>query len=244
MGREGRLSSGLSLLSEATKAVQGGMASEVDALRSCLDAAVGGYAASRAPAVKYADPERSDRQLALESLRAVGLDTRPGVSSGEPRRPGGSPWRRATSRGVTGLAAWASAAREAGAEELSGATPQQAAASVGAALSTSSGKVARGGTHAEGAPRSGDVSTPMPELPRGELAKCADRPRELMSEFVSICRRVRAARSKVEQMRIVVVLPAPLGPINPQISPADTEKLTLSTALTLPKLREPILNPL
>ena len=35
----------------------------------------------------------------------------------------------------------------------------------------------------------------MPELARGELAKCADRPREmLMSEFVSICRRVRAAR--------------------------------------------------
>ncbi len=34
-------------------------------------------------------------------------------------------------------------------------------------------------------------------------------------------------------VRIVVVLPAPLGPRRPKISPSPTEKLTPSTALTL-----------
>ena len=41
--------------------------------------------------------------------------------------------------------------------------------------------------------------------------------------------------STVVSSRIVVVLPAPLGPSSPMISPWDAEKLTFSTALCTPK---------
>ena len=40
---------------------------------------------------------------------------------------------------------------------------------------------------------------------------------------------------KPASMRIVVDLPAPLGPRNPSTSPRATLKLTLSTAVKLPK---------
>ena len=36
---------------------------------------------------------------------------------------------------------------------------------------------------------------------------------------------------------MLVVLPAPLGPMNPKTWPRSTWKLTLSTALTLPNAR-------
>ena len=38
-------------------------------------------------------------------------------------------------------------------------------------------------------------------------------------------------------MRIVVVLPAPLGPMNPKMLPEPKEKLTWSAAVTGPKIR-------
>ena len=40
-------------------------------------------------------------------------------------------------------------------------------------------------------------------------------------------------RSRVDSMLSVVVLPAPLGPRNPRISPSFTLKLMPSTALTV-----------
>ena len=40
--------------------------------------------------------------------------------------------------------------------------------------------------------------------------------------------------SRVARIRIVVVLPAPLGPRNPKNSPAPTEKSMLSTATVPP----------
>lgn len=40
--------------------------------------------------------------------------------------------------------------------------------------------------------------------------------------------------SKVVRIIIVVLLPAPLGPKNPKISPSSTEKETSFTAITLP----------
>ena len=44
-----------------------------------------------------------------------------------------------------------------------------------------------------------------------------------------------SGRSSVAQIRMVVVLPAPLGPMKPQISPGCTAKETSSTAVNLPK---------
>src|ERR1043165_6408677 len=41
----------------------------------------------------------------------------------------------------------------------------------------------------------------------------------------------------VQRMRMVVVLPAPLGPSRPKISPARASKLTWSTAWTRPRRR-------
>jgi hypothetical protein len=43
---------------------------------------------------------------------------------------------------------------------------------------------------------------------------------------------------RVESIRKVVVLPAPFGPKNPNISPDCTDRLTPSTALTIPLLDE------
>src|SRR5512147_1819703 len=45
-------------------------------------------------------------------------------------------------------------------------------------------------------------------------------------------------RSRPLSMRMVVDLPAPLGPRKPKISPFCTAKLILSTALKVPKWRE------
>src|SRR3954451_8993545 len=44
-------------------------------------------------------------------------------------------------------------------------------------------------------------------------------------------------RSTVQRMRMVVVLPAPLGPSSPKISPGLASKLTPSTAWTRPRRR-------
>src|SRR5437879_143110 len=44
-------------------------------------------------------------------------------------------------------------------------------------------------------------------------------------------------RSTVHRMRMVVVLPAPLGPSRPKISPGRASKLTWSTAYTSPRRR-------
>src|SRR5271170_3970074 len=44
--------------------------------------------------------------------------------------------------------------------------------------------------------------------------------------------RPEVAGMKLERMRMVVLLPAPLGPRNPTISPLPTSKLMLLTAVT------------
>src|SRR5262245_44956376 len=44
-------------------------------------------------------------------------------------------------------------------------------------------------------------------------------------------------RSTVHRMRMVVVLPAPLGPSSPKISPGRASKLTEATAWTMPRRR-------
>ena len=44
-------------------------------------------------------------------------------------------------------------------------------------------------------------------------------------------------RSRPQSIRMVVVLPAPLGPRNPKISPVRTPRLRLETAVTVPNRR-------